>query len=198
MRFPLLAAVLVAAVVAVQLAAGGADYGPQRPADPCVERPAAPFEAALEALAERVVLTGLDETACALGISRERLVLTLGTPSGRDTVDPEALRGGLARAVERIDALPPVSALLPEAVALAGLPGIAQDAAAAVPDAVVDELLPTRELLRRVVDELDVAGVLAELEDPARLESALRDAVLAAARDQIVASLPGPLQDLLP
>ena len=197
MRAPLLALALVAAVLGVQVAAGGGGFAPSRPADPCAARPAPPVAARLEPLAERVVLAGLDETACALGLSRERLALRLAVPATRERVDPDVLRDGLVLGVERIDPLPPVSALLPEALDLAGLPGIVQDAAGAIPDAVVDELLPTRELLERAAADLDVAGVLAGLDDPAGVEEALRDAIVRAARDQIVAGLPAPVRDLL-
>jgi hypothetical protein len=194
---PAIALALVAAVLAVQLAAGGGDFAPAQPADPCRTRPAPPVEAALEPLVERVVLAGFDETACALGRSREELVLALADPAKRSTVDAEALQAGLERGIDRIDPLPNVSALLPETLELAGVPGIVQDAADAVPDDVVDDLLPTRELLRRVAAGLDVEAILADLDDPARLEPVLRDAILEAARDQILAGLPEPLRDLI-
>jgi hypothetical protein len=41
-------------------------------------------------------------------------------------------------------------------------------------------------VLRRAVDELDVGRLLRELDDPDRLEAAIRDAVLRAARQEIV------------
>lgn len=187
----LLALVLVAAVLGAQIAAGGGDFVPRRPANPCADRVAPPVEAALEPLAERLVLTGLDATACALDRSRERLVLDL---AAGERVDPEILRAGLASAVERTDPLPPASALLPEALEASGLPGIVSDAAGALPDPVIDDLLPTRDLLARAVAELDVAAILADLDDPSALESLLRDAILTAARDQLLASL----ENLLP
>ena len=43
----------------------------------------------LEALAERVVLVGLDETACKLGVSRERLVLALPVAADRRALADE-------------------------------------------------------------------------------------------------------------
>jgi hypothetical protein len=197
---PLAALVAVAVVLLVQSASGGGDFVPRRPADPCAARALGPVPAALEPLAERVVLTGLDEAACDLGLSRERLVLALGVPDERAGLDAGAIKAGLVRAVDRLDAtgdLPEVSELLPEALDLADLPGLVQDAVGALPDGIVDDLLPTGALLHRSVEQLDLAEVLDGLEDPARLESALRDAILAAAKDEILAGLPAPLRDLL-
>lgn len=184
MKLVVLALVLVAAVLGGQIAAGGGDFVPRAPAAPC--GPA--FQGArplgkLEPLAEAIVLAGLAETACATGLSRERLVLRIGTGG---EVDPEALRAGLERGVDGLGELPPVSALLDEALELTELPGIAKDAIGAVPDAGVDELLPTEALLQRAIAELDVAAVLADLDDP---EAALRDALLTAVGDQVVDSL---------
>lgn len=191
MRLVALAVVLVAVVFAVHVPSGAGDFVPARPADPCAARERPPVAAALEPLAERIVLDGLDATACDVGLSRERLVLDLAEG---EQVDPEALRAGLRSAAERIDPLPPVSDLLPEALELSGLPGIVQDAAGAIPDSVVDDLLPTRELLTRAVEELDIAAILSGLEDPDALEPLLQDAILEAAKDQLLDSL----DDLLP
>jgi hypothetical protein len=187
MRLMALAVLLVGAVLGIQVAAGGGDYVPARPADPCVTRSHAPVAAHLEALAERLVLSGLDETACARGVSRERLVLALAEG---DAVDADALRAGLERGVDRAGPLPPVSALLGEALDLSDLPGLAQDAIERIPDGVVDRLLPTRALLRRAIGALDVDAVLGDLDDPSRLEPVLRDAILRAARDQVISALP--------
>jgi hypothetical protein len=193
-----LALALVAAVLGYQTSEGGGDFVPLAPADPCAERRIDEIPSRLEPLAEQIVLTGLDEAACDLGLSRERLVLALGEPDERRAIDAEAVKAGLVRGVDRLGTdLPKVSALLPEALDLADLPGIVQDAAGAIPDGVVDDLLPTNELLHRAVEQLDVATVLANLEDPAKLEPALRDAILAAAKDEIIAGLPSPLRDLL-
>ena len=76
---PLIAVVLVAVVLGVQVAAGGGQYAPRQPANPCVQRPIAPIQPRLEPLAEQIVLLGLDSAACRLGISRERLVLSSPT-----------------------------------------------------------------------------------------------------------------------
>jgi hypothetical protein len=189
---------LVAGVLLWQHGKGGGDFVPLEPADPCVERPVGTIPAQLEPLAEQIVLTALDEAACKLGVTREELVLELGDPEQRRQIDPAVLKTGLEDAVDRLgNDLPKVSALLPEALDLANLPGLAQDAINAVPDSVIDSVLPTDELLQQAVDQLDVATVLGNLEDPSALEPALRDAILAGAKAEIIAKLPSPLRDLL-
>ncbi|MGH2886974.1 MAG: hypothetical protein ACRDPA_30505, partial [Solirubrobacteraceae bacterium] len=75
LTLPLIAVLLVAAVLGVQVAAGGGHYVPLAPANPCEPRPVPPIPPRLEPLAEQIVLLGLDGAACQLGISRERLVL---------------------------------------------------------------------------------------------------------------------------
>jgi hypothetical protein len=74
---PLIAVVLVAGVLGVQVAARGGDYAPRRPTDPCTARPVPPIPARLEPVADPIVLLGLDSAGCQLRISRERLVLAL-------------------------------------------------------------------------------------------------------------------------
>ena len=106
------ALVLSAGLLGVQLASGGGDFVPQRPADPCQER-GRTGQDDLESLAETVVLTGLDEAACKLGVSRERLLLAL--PSQKDRAElaretgtderglAQALKDGLRTGVDRLD-----------------------------------------------------------------------------------------------
>jgi len=189
---PLIAVVLVAAVLGIQVAAGGGHYAPLRPANPCTPRPVPPIPAQLEPLAEQIVLLGLDSAACRLGISRERLVLALAdtrTPNPQTTA---ALKAGLAEAVDRLDRegrLPKVSQLLPQALDQASLPGIVKTIIEAIPDSLVDNLLPTAPLLRQTVDELDINGLLRELNDPRQLNSALQSAILQAALRQILGRL---------
>ena len=186
---PLIAVLLVAAVLGVQLAAGGAHYAPVRPANPCTPRPAPTIPARLEPLAEQIVLLGLDNAACRLGISRERLVLALADAHTLDPRASAALKAGLGDAVDRLDRegrLPKVSQLLPEALEESNLPGIAKTLIEAIPDGAVDNLLPTGPLLRRTVDELDVNRLLHELRDPDQLGSALQSAVLQAALRQML------------
>jgi hypothetical protein len=186
---PLIAVLLVAIVLGVQLAAGGAHYAPARPVDPCTPRPIPAIPARLEPLAEQIVLIGLDDAACRLGIPRERLVLTLADAR---TVNPRlsaALKAGLGEAVDRLDRegrLPKVSQLLPGALAESDLPGIAKTIIEAIPNRSVDNLLPTGPLLRRTVDDLDVNRLLHELRDPEQLGAALQSAVLQAALREIL------------
>lgn len=186
---PLIAVLLVAGVLGVQIAAGGGDYVPRRPADPCQPRPVPPIQAQMEAVAERVVLLGLDNAACRLGVSRERLVLSLAESRTVDPRTPAAIKAGLRQAVDRLDRegrLPKVSQVLPEALDQSDLPAIAKTVIRTLPDGVIDSALPTGALLQRAVGELDVDQVLQNLDDPDQLESAVRKAILQAARDEIV------------
>jgi hypothetical protein len=204
------AIVLGAGLLGVQLASGGADFVPQRPADPCRARGLAP-KAELESLAEAIVLIGLDEAACKLGVSRERLLLALPSQKDRTELARElgtddrglarAVRDGLRRGVDRLDAagrLPKASALLPS---LADEIGVSKSVLELIPDRVVDGLLPTAGVLRRSVDRIDVTTVLANLDDRTTLEKTLRDAIVRGALDeakaQIAEALPGPLRGLL-
>jgi hypothetical protein len=189
LALPFIAGLLVAGVLGVQVAAGGGDFVPRRPADPCAPRAVPPLPAQLEPVAERIVLLGLDSAACRLGISRERLVLALANTPSLDPDAPAALKAGLRDAVDRLDRegrLPKVSQLLPEALEQADLPGIVKTVIAAIPDGTVDSTLPTGPLLRRAIDELDVDELVRELDDPQQLESAIRSATIQAARDQIL------------
>ncbi len=214
---PVAALVLACALLGWYVAAGGADYAEvEGAADPCaarasVDRPVAPE---LEALAERVVLVGLDETACKLGVSRERLVLALPVASDRRALAAElglseeelaaALKAGLGRAVARLDRagrLPSASALLPAVLDELDLPGPAESLVEAIPEDTVDSLAPTGPILRRAVRSLDVQDLLAGLGDSDRLEDELRDAVVQAAQDEIrerlLSELPDSLRGLL-
>src|SRR5438270_5094595 len=136
LALPLIAVLLVAAVLGVQVAAGGGDYVPRQPANPCAARPIPPIQPQLEPLAEQIVLLGLDSAACRLGVSRERLVLALADTRSLDPRAPAALKAGLRDAVERLDRegrLPKVSQLLPQALDQAHLPGIVKTLIGAIP-----------------------------------------------------------------
>ena len=186
---PLIAVLLVTAVLGVQIAAGGGDYVPKRPADPCSPRPVPPIAPKLDPVAERVVLLGLDNAACRLGVSRERLVLELADQRTLDPKAPAALKAGLGEAVTRLEReqrLPKVSQVLPEALGQSGLPGFAQTLIGALPDSIIDSTLPTGPLLRRAVSQLDVEKLVGQLNDPKQLETAIRTAIQNAARDQIL------------
>lgn len=189
LALPLIALLLVATVLGVQVAAGGGHYAPLRPANPCTPRPVPPIPAQLEPLAGQIVLLGLDNAACRLGISRERLVLALADTRTLNPQTTAALKAGLRDAVDRLDRegrLPKVSQLLPQALDQANLPGIVKTIIEAVPNGVVDNLLPTGPLLRQTVDELDINRLLHELNDPRQLNSALQSAILQAALRQIL------------
>jgi hypothetical protein len=186
---PMIAVLLVAAVLGLQVAAGGGDYVPLRPADPCVQRAVAPIQPQLEALAEQVVLLGLDNAACKLGISRERLVLTLAQTRSLNPRGAAALKAGLLEAVDRLDRehrLPEVSQLLPEALDAAHVSGLVKTLIGAVPSSVVDSTLPTGPLLRATVEQLNVEQILGQLSDPSQLDSTVRTAVLHAALQQVL------------
>ncbi len=189
LALPLIAVLLVAAVLGVQIAAGGAHYAPLRPANPCTPRPVPSIPAQLEPLAEQIVLLGLDNAACQLGISRERLVLALTDTRTLNPRTSAALKAGLRGAVDRLDRegrLPKVSQLLPEALNQSNLPGIAKTIIESIPSGVVDNLLTTGPLLRQTVDELNINQLLHELHDPSQLNSALQSAILQAALRQIL------------
>jgi hypothetical protein len=189
---PLIAVLLVAAVLGVQVAAGGGHYAPIRPTNPCTPRPVPPIPSQPDALAEQIVLLGLDGAACRLGISRERLVLALADTRTLKPQTTAALKAGLRDAVDRLDRegrLPKVSRLLPEALDQANVPGIVKTIIEAIPDGVVDNLLPTGPLLRQTVDELDINRLLHELNDPRQLNSALQSAILQAAIREILGRL---------
>ena len=189
---PLVAVLLVAAVLAVEVRAGGGDYVPRRPADPCVPRAVGAIPPRLEPVVEQLVLLGLDRAACRLDIPRERLVLSLADRRSLDPRTVAALKAGLHDAVDRLDRerrLPKVSQLLPEVLAQAELPGFVETLIAAIPAGTVDRALPTGPLLRRAVDELDVGRLVGDLDDPDQLQTAVRSAILRAARDQILSGL---------
>jgi hypothetical protein len=192
LALPLIAVLLVSAVLGVQVAAGGGQYVPRRPANPCTPTPVSPIPPRLEPLAEQIVLVGLDRAACRLGISRERLVLALADSHSLDPRAPAALKAGLRDAVDRLDRegrLPKVSQLLPEALDQASLPGIVKTLIEAIPDSLVDKTLPTAPLLRRTIGELDLTRLLRELNDPSQLNSAVKSAILHAALQQILDGL---------
>jgi hypothetical protein len=189
LALPLIAVVLVAAVLGVQVAAGGGRYVPLGPTNPCTPRPVSAIPAQLEPLAEQIVLLGLDSAACRLGISRERLVLALAQAGSLDPRESAALKTGLVDAVDLLDRqgrLPKVSQLLPQALDQANLPGIVKTIIGAIPDSVVDNLLPTAPLLRRTIDRLDINRLVHELSDPSQLNSVLQSAILQAALRQIL------------
>jgi hypothetical protein len=110
---------IVASVVLVvtSLALGGASYEPKPVEDPCQPRTWR-SPGSIDELGQQLTLSALDGVACELGVSRETVVLALGTPEGRARFanDPRlaaALRAGLIRAIddaERAGAIPAIVA----------------------------------------------------------------------------------------
>ena len=104
MRTITAAALAAVVLVCVHLAAGGGDFAVAPPPAPCAERPAPERGGTLEA-AERVGLVALGSAACELGISRERLLLSLARdrrlPGGIGSEQAaEAFRDGLGTALD--------------------------------------------------------------------------------------------------
>jgi hypothetical protein len=101
------------ALVGTSLALGGASYEPKPVQDPCRPRPWRSPQG-VDQIAQQLTLSALDGAACELHVSRETLVLALGTAQGRSEFenDPRlaaALRAGLIRAIddgERAGAIP--------------------------------------------------------------------------------------------
>lgn len=204
------AALASAALLGIQLASGGTSFTPQRTADPCGDR-ARPAVDDFEGLAEAVILVGLDETACELGVSRERLLLALPDEETRAQLardagtDPaglaEALQDGLSSGIDRLERdgeLPSVKELMPSLVAELGLsPSLAN----LIPSSLTDELPPTAELLRLAVDDLDVNAIFDGLDSGEPLDGVLREQLIKSALDQvrgrIADSLPGPFGGLI-
>lgn len=104
------AATLVSvALVAFYLALGGGTYTSTPVADPCAPRPWRAPDGTAAAL-EQIVLSTADGAACTLRVSREELVLALGSESDLDALarrhdigrpDAEAaIRDGLLRAID--------------------------------------------------------------------------------------------------
>lgn len=189
------AAGLVAAVLAVQIAAGGGDFVPTRAADPCAERSVAAVSDGIDGLAEQLVLLGLDGAACRLGVSRESLVIGLAAPGERSDAEIDAVRGGLLDAVDRLERegrLPRASALADEALEQADLPTLVATAARALPDSLIDSRLDTGDVLRRTVAEIDIRRLLGGVTEPAQVQTLVRDAVVRAAVAEALQGLPIP------
>jgi hypothetical protein len=187
---------LVGGVLTVQLANGGGSFEPLRPADPCVERDVTSQSDGIEGLTERLVLIGVDEAACELGVSREALTLELGQGGTRTDAEIDALHRGLTTAVRRMKddgSLPPASGLVDEALDSADLNGFLEAAIRALPDPVVDSALKTDDVLVRAIDDLDLREVLADLDDQQGLDAQVEAAVTQAVKD----SLADRLRDLL-
>lgn len=181
LALPVGALVLVLVVLLVQIAHGGGRFAPSALADPCQAPAAGTMPTTLDALGQDLVLRGLASAACRLGTSRESLTLRLAA----DHTDPtqaevDALHAGLLDAVDQMGrdgTLPPSSGLVDQALDVSNLNGLTKLAIRALPDAVVDRALPTDEVLRQAVDDLDVRALLANLDDSSRLSDLVTQAV---------------------
>jgi hypothetical protein len=106
---------LAAVLVAREFADGAAHAGRVHLADPCRPR------AFAGSVIQRVVLNGLDGAACRLHMSREQLVLSVGSTSPFHTHWSKqkievALRAGLLRAVDDAERRGDIPSLLAEPI----------------------------------------------------------------------------------
>ena len=193
---PAVALGLVSGVLGIQLAYGGGTYEPLRPANPCAERTVISQSEGIEGLTERLVLIGVDDAACSLGVSREALALELAGPGTPTTAEIDALREGLLSAVSQMEndgSLPPASALVDEALDSADLNDFLKSLIRALPDSVVDAALKTDDVLTRAIEDLDLRSLLTNLDDQDDLNRQVEAAVTQAVKE----SLADRLQDLL-
>jgi hypothetical protein len=186
---PVVSLVLVVVVLAVQVLNGGGTYEPLRPPDACTERPVTSRADGIDGLTERLVLLGVADAACTLGVSREALTLELAQSDEVSDAEVDALRGGLLSAVRRMaddGTLPQASALVDEALDQAELNGILEFAIRALPDGVIDAALKTDDVLTRAVEELDVRSLLGNLDNPADLDRQIEAAITEAVKDSLL------------
>ena len=189
---PALALALVSGVLGIQLANGGGEFEPLKPADPCVARDVTSQAEGIDALTERLVLLGIDGAACRLGVSREALTLELAQPGTRTDEQVEALREGLKAAVRRMDddgSLPEASDLVDEALENADLNKFLEALVKALPASVVNAAVKMDDVLIRAFDDLDLRDILENLEDEDELNRQLNAAIEQAVKDSLVARL---------
>jgi hypothetical protein len=187
---PAAALVLVAAVLGVQVAYGGGTFEPLSPADPCAARTVTSQSDGIDALTEQLVLRGLDNAACTLGVSREALTLDLAQSAEPTDAQVDALHDGLLSAVDEMAAdgsLPPASDLVDEALDSADLPDLVKTIIRALPASVVDAALKTDDVLTRAIDGLDVRTLLANVDNQDELNDQVNAAVTQAVKDSLVA-----------
>lgn len=189
---PVLAVLLVAGVLGVQVGHGGGTFRPLRPANPCAVRAVASTSTGLDGLTEQLVLLGLDGAACTLGVTREALILQLAQQGKATDAQVEALRAGLLAAVDRMKAagdLPPASDLVGEALDRSNLNGLLKAAIRALPASVIDNALKTDDVLRRTINQLDLRSVLAKLNDNNDLTKQINAAITTAVEQALEARL---------
>lgn len=192
---PIGALVLVAVVIVVQVVNGGGRFAPTALAHPCAARGTTQTPSTLDALGQDLVLLGLDGAACRLDTSREALTLDLA----QDHTDPtaaevDALRAGLLDAVDemkRTGTLPPAADLADEALDTTDLNPVAKLAIRALPDGVIDRALPTDQVLRQAVGNLDVRSLLTHLGDSRQLSDLVTGAVIQAVEQTLTARVEG-------
>lgn len=186
---PAVAVVLVSGVLATQLAYGGRTYEPLRPIDPCAARTVTSQSEGIEGLTERLVLLGVDDAACSLGVSREAFTLGLARNDTPTAAEIDALRQGLLSAVREMNddgSLPPASDLVDEALDATDLNGFLKTLIRALPDAVVDAALKTDDVLTRAINDLDLRTLLTNLDDPHDLNQQVEAAVTRAVRESLI------------
>ena len=186
---PALALALVVGVLGIQVAYGGGTYEPLQPADPCVERAVTSQSGGIDGLTEHLVLVGVDNAACILGVSREAFILELAQSGEPTDAQVDALRDGLLSAVGEMQddgSLPPASELVDEALEQAELDGWLEALIGAIPDSVVDAALRTDDVLTRAINDLDLRALLANVDDQDALNEQVEPAVTQAVKDSLL------------
>ncbi|WP_323792107.1 hypothetical protein [Nocardioides sp.] len=189
LALPLVALVLVAGVLGVQVANGGGAYEPLRPADACSEQVVTSQAEGIEGLTEQLVLLAVADAACALGVTREALTLELARSGAVTETQVDALREGLRSVVAQMEddgSLPLASELVDEALDSADLNRFLELAIRALPDSLVDAALKTDDVLLRAIDDLDLRALLSNLDDQGDLNRQVEAAVTQAVKDSLV------------
>ncbi len=165
-------------LVALYLAAGGADYSPAKVQDPCEAREWRD-PSSLDELGQQLALSGIDGAACKLGVSRESLARALASDQTRQQyaadhdISEEEFDAGVRAGLERMisDA--------EEAGAINGLVAVGLRALARVVPAseALDLLQDARPLIECGLGAADgVSGLGDSLEQGAdRLNKGLKD-----------------------
>lgn len=195
---PVVAVVAVSGLLGVQLAAGGADFKPPAVQNPCAEQSLPPATDDLDRVAQSIVFEGVQRAACALGVSREELLLALPEKAERQKLLAAAgrtdddlatqLEQGFIASVDRLDRggrLPTAAQVLPKYAEEAGLPGIAVDALRGLSPELVNGYFPVDQILRDSLAQLDVATLLQQVDGADSLEAAVQRVITDAAVKQI-------------
>ena len=186
---PVAAVVLVVGVLATQLANGGGTYEPLRPPEPCTEQVVTSRADGIDGLTERLVLLGVADAACTLGVTREGLTLELAQSQEPTDDQVDALSDGLRAAVRQLDeegTLPLISEFVDESLDQADLNGFLEFAIRALPDSLIDGALKTDDVLTRAIDELDLRALLANLDDRGDLNRQVEAAITQAVKDALL------------